>query len=260
MKLIFYLIFASMLPLWSIDLNLPVSSMHNAASGLSLIHSTPASSAVNPAVFYSGLESSISQLFGLSELPYYNLHAGYSFGKLNLHLGQSYLDHELYIEGSTQLSLNYNWRSISAGIALRRLYNKVRGYHEASAFLTDAGIMWHFDKFSSALAVRNVTQTKFLGLSLPLTILWESCYQFSANSRISVGLEKQDEFDFSFRFAAKYQPFSLFSILAGYQFEPDRIGLGTVFHLQRFYLGYSVRTHQYLDLTHYISIGYEIQD
>jgi len=260
MKLIFFLIFFSLFPLWSIDLNLPVSSMHNATSGLSLIHSTPSSSAVNPAVFYSGLESSATQLFGLSELPYYNLHAGYSFGQLKLHLGQSYLDHELYKEGSTQLSLNYKWRSLSMGIGLRRLYNKVQGYQEASVFLTDAGIMWQFDNISSALAVRNIAQTKFLGLSLPLTILLESCYQFTSKSRIAVGLEKQDDFDFSFKFAAKYQPYALLSILAGYQFEPDRIGLGTLFHLKRFKLGYSVRTHQYLDLTHYVSIGYEIQD
>jgi len=71
-------------------------------------------------------------------------------------------------------------------------------------------------------------------------------------------LEKENDFDFSFKFAGRYDILRQLSLISSYQFEPNRIGMGAVFNLYKFNLVYSVRTHQYLDLTHYISLSYEI--
>jgi len=243
-----------------LELNLPLSAAQNATSALNLIFPTPASAAVNPAICVSGFETSGTQLFSLNELPFYNVHLAYSFGNFGLHLGDAYLDHEFYFENHLFLSTCVNWQQISIGLALRMLHNEVSGYHDASTYLFDAGLFWKNGRFSTALAVHNITQSKFLELKLPVSILWESCYRFSKKSKISVGWEKENNFDFTFKIAGRYDLFNLLTILTSYQFNPDRIGVGTVFHLKGVKITYSVRSHQYIDLTHYISVGYEFDN
>jgi hypothetical protein len=193
----------------------------------------------------------------MRELPLYNLHLAYSFGRFGFHLGESYLDHELYKENHFSLSTNYRWNSISAGIALRMLHNTVENYQEASSYLFDSGIHWNNGKFETALSIQNFSQSSFLDTKLPVSILWESCYQISELSRVTIGWEKEDDYNFSFKFAGRYDIFSVMTILASYQYEPDRIGAGTVFHINKINISYSVRTHQYIGLTHYVSVGYE---
>lgn len=260
MKCFMYLIILFSFSMSAINLNLPNSAVENATSGLLLIYTTPASAAANPAIMSTGLESSATYLLGMQDLPFYNVHFVCSFHKFHLHLGQSYLDHEFYKESNSQLSISYKWHSLTAGAGIHLLRNKATNYHDASTYLFNGGIRWENEKFKSALAVQNFTQSKFLETDLPLNILWETCYDISTKSVISLGLEKQDDFDFSFKFAAKYQPFQMLTLLAGYQFEPDRIGIGTIFSLKKLNFIYSVRTHQYLDLSHYITINYELQD
>ncbi|MDO9578622.1 MAG: hypothetical protein Q7J16_12125 [Candidatus Cloacimonadales bacterium] len=252
-----FLLFLSPFFLNSIDLNLPVSAMQNATSGLNLIFPTPASAATNPAICISGFESTGTQLFSLAELPFYNVHFAYRFGSFGLHLGDAYLDHEFYQENHVSLSGCFRWQEISVGLALRMLHNEVTGYHDASATLFDAGMFWQNGAFSTAIAVHNIMQSSFLETELPVFILWESCYELSEKSRISLGWEKENDFDFACKFAGRYDLFNLLTILTSYQFGPDRIGVGTVFHLQGINVTYSVRTHQYIGLTHYISVGYE---
>lgn len=257
----FFLIFViivPILPLFAIDLNLPDSAIQNSVNGLILIHPTPSSAMVNPAVVEDGIETSVTYLFGIRDLPYYNFHVTYTYGKISLNLGESYLDQYYLKESRTNLSIGYKFNSVTFASAIQILKNKVENYQNATAYLLKAGIVWQNSNFSSGFAIHNFNQSKFLNLDLPITILWESCYQITAKSSFSIGLEKEDNFDFSFKFAAAYQPFQIMKVLAGYQYEPDRIGIGTIFNLKNFNISYSIRTHQYLDLTHYISIGYEI--
>jgi hypothetical protein len=243
--------------LLALDLNLPVSAVQNATSGLNLIFPTPASSAANPAICLAGFETSATQLFSLDDLPFYNAHFSYKIGNFGFHLGNAYLDHEFYQENQFSLSSCFIWKNIKIGLALRLLHNEVKDYHEASSTLFDAGLCWKNGNFSTAIAVHNLTQASFLEIELPVNVLWESCFNISERSKISLGWEKENEFDFTFKIAGRYDPLKLLSILTSYQFEPDRIGVGTVFHLKGVNVTYSVRTHQHIDLTHYISVGYE---
>ena len=254
--LIFLLLFCPIF-LNSLELNLPVSAIQNAASGLNLIYPTPASAATNPAICISGLETSATYLFSLTELPFYNVHLAYQIGRFSLHLGDSYLDHDLYKENQISMSGSFNWSHLTFGLAFRILHNEVVDYHDAGTSLLDAGFAWRNGYFSTAIAAHNITHNSFLDLDLPVLIMWESCYEFSPKSRISLGWEKENDFDFAFKFAGRYDPFPLLTILASYQLEPDRISVGTAFHLKGINVSYSVRTHQYIDLTHYVSIGYE---
>ena len=242
----------------AIDLNLPQSAVHNATNNLNLIYPTPSSMSMNPAICLPGMETSSTYLFNMEELPKYDLHLVIPWGKCCFHLGDTYLDHEFYSENNAVLGFNYSSHYLTAGFNVRLLSSKVKGYKDTGSTVIDGGLKWSNSNVSSALAVRNITQSEYEGSILPIVYLWESCYQITKCSRISFGLEKENDFDFSFKFAGRYDILRQLSLISSYQFEPNRIGMGAVFNLYKFNLVYSVRTHQYLDLTHYISLSYEI--
>jgi hypothetical protein len=73
-----------------------------------------------------------------------------------------------------------------------------------------------------------------------------------------LGIEKQTQEDFIFRFAFSYKFSKYFSIFSGYQFEPKRIGVGFLTKIKKINFSYSIRTHEYLNLTHYLSLGYDL--
>ncbi|MCK4694598.1 MAG: hypothetical protein KAT74_02490 [Candidatus Cloacimonetes bacterium] len=240
----------------SIDLNLPPSAAHNASSGLSIILDNPSCSFINPAFTNPGVETTAAYLFGLKTLPYYGVSTTMKYKSFGLSAGNYYIAHSVYQENISYLSVNYKIQNFSLGVSFRYLYNKVMDYHKASSIISDCGLLWKNGNISTAVSVKNISQTSFLEESLPIFYIWESCYKITKRGEIAVGLEKQDGFDFCFRIAGKYMIYKMLSILTSYQYEPDRIGLGLIFSLLKFKITYSIRTHQYLNLTHYISMGY----
>ncbi len=256
MKKVIILLSIVSIHLLSIDLNLPPSAAHNATNGLSLILLNPSSGSLNPAICNPGIETSATYLFGLKELPYYNFHSAFRLGNLGFLLGNSYLDHKLYVENIANLAVSYNLHKFSFGLKFRHLYNRIENYQKDSSLIFDAGLKWENTKIITGFSVRNFLQSSFLNEQLPVFYLWETCYNISSKSKISIGLEKQTDFDFSLKIAGSYNFFRMLTLLTSYQYEPDRIGIGAVFNLKKIKVTYSIRTQQYLDLTHYISVGY----
>jgi len=243
----------------AIDLNLPPSASHNATNGLSLILLNPSSGSLNPAICNPGIETSATYLFGLQELPYYNFHSAFRLGNFGFLLGNSYLDHKLYRENIVNLAVNYHLQNFSFGLNFRHLYNRIENYQKDSSIIFDAGLKWENNKINTGFSVRNFLQSSFLNEQLPVFYLWETCYNISTKSKISIGLEKQTDFDFSLKIAGSYNFFNMLTLLTSYQYEPDRIGIGAIFNLKKTTITYSIRTQQYLDLTHYISVGYALR-
>lgn len=256
MKLLFIFLLFFNLSLSAIDLHLPASAMQNATSGSILIYPSPSAANSNPASSIKGIETSATYLFNLEDLPYFNFHFQYKYKDIGIHLGSSYLAHPLYRESSNTLSLSYTYSSISIGTSIRHLYNSVEEYHEDHALLGDLGLLWRNGNISTGLSILNVTHSSFLEEQLPILYLWETCFKMTQISSLSVGLEKETDFDFSFKIAGRYDMHKYLSIISSYQFTPDRLGVGAIFNLQEFSICYSVRTHQYLPLNHYISLLY----
>ena len=256
MKLFIILLMISSTFLSAIDLHLPLSAVHNATSGLVLIFPSPSAANSNPACSSTGIETSATYLFSMEDLPFYNFHAQYKYHNLGFHIGNSFLAHPLYKESSSTFTLNYTFQEFAAGSSIRYLYNQVEEYHKDSGMITDVGLLWQNGNISTGLSVRNVTHSNFLEEQLPIVYLWESCFSITNKSRLSVGLEKETDFDFTFKIAGRYDVHKVLTILSSYQYEPDRIGAGAIFNLKNFNICYSVRTHQYLSLNHYISLIY----
>lgn len=255
-KLLFFVLFLKTLFLYSIDLNLPVSAAHNALNNLTLITPSISSTAINAASNYQGFETSITYLYNMKDLPFYNIHFGKQVGKFGLHIGSSHLEHELYRENVSYLAANYCWDQFTIGFSIRNLYNKVTNFTEDSVLILDSGLIWRNNNFATAISLKNITQTKFLQTDLPIFYLWEISYDLCEKGKIALGLEKQKIHDFSGKLGCEYALIQNFHLLSSYQYNPNRIGLGINISLLNSHVTYSVRTHQYLDLTHYISLKY----
>ena len=240
----------------AIDLHLPTSAIQNATSGLVLIFPSPSATNSNPACTFQGIETSATYLFSMEDLPFYNFHVQYKYRDFGFHVGSAFLSHPLYKESSNSFTLNYTYNEFTIGSSIRHLYNMVEEYHEDSALLVDMGLLWQNGNISTGLSVRNITHSKFLEEQLPIVYLWESCFSITNRSKLSIGLEKETDFDFAFKIAGRYDVHKVLTILSSYQYEPDRIGVGAIFNLKDFGICYSVRTHQYLLLNHYISLNY----
>jgi len=256
MKLFIIIILLFCSSLSAVDLYLPSSAIQNATSGSVLIYPSPSAANNNPACSSQGIETSATYLFSLEDLPYYNLHVQYKYRNFGFHVGSSFLTHPLYKESSNSFSLNYTYLNFTFGSSIKHLYNMVENYHEDSTILANVGLLWENENNSTGFSIRNITHSSFLEEQLPIVYLWESCFPITQKSRISVGLEKESDFDFAFKVAGRYDVHKIFTILSSYQYEPDRIGVGAVFNLKYFKFCYSVRTHQYLPLNHYISLNY----
>ena len=252
--IIIFLLFCTFLS--AIDLHLPLSAVQNATSGLVLIYPSPSAASSNPACSFTGIETSATYLFSLEDLPFYNFNVQYRYRNFGFSIGSSFLVHPLYKENNSMFSLNYTYHKFSIGSSIRHLHNMVKGYHEDSVILADMGLLVQNGNVSTGLSVRNVTHSRFLEEQLPIVYLWESCFSITNKSSLSLGLEKEADFDFAFKIAGRYDVHKVLSILSSYQYEPDRIGVGAIFNLKDFSICYSVRTHQYLSLNHYISLIY----
>ncbi|MDA3813323.1 MAG: hypothetical protein PF570_03625 [Candidatus Cloacimonetes bacterium] len=256
MKLFIIILLLCCTFLSAIDLHLPLSAVQNATSGLVLIYPTPSAASSNAACSFAGIETSATYLFSMEDLPFYNFHVQYKYRDIGFHIGNSFLAHPLYKESSSMFTLNYAYHEFTVGSSVRYLYNMVEEYHEDSALLVDMGLIWNNNSISTGLSVRNITHSQFLEEKLPIVYLWESCFYITDKSWLSVGLEKETDFDFAFKIAGRYDVHKVLTVLSSYQYEPDRIGIGAVFNLKDFSICYSVRTHQYLSLNHYISLNY----
>jgi hypothetical protein len=242
----------------AIDLNLPLSAYQNAANDLTLFIPSTSITAIQPALIKSGFETGFTNLYALKELPYYFFHSAYQLKKMGIYFGNSHLAHEFYVENQTYLACNYQLKAFSFGLQTRYLFNKVPGYHSLSKILYDVGFAYSGDSHKVAFCMKNATQTTAYEIDLPTYFIWETNYKINQFANVSVGIEKQKHFDFLFRIAAFYQVIPFFALVTSYQYDPQRIGAGTAVNYGKWDMMYSVRTHQYLDLTHFISLSYAL--
>lgn len=256
-KLLFFSLFIG-LNLFAIDLNLENSAVTNASSGINLLYLTPSSAYYNPAFFCKGVETSYTSLFSLTELSYYNLHSGIKLKHFSISSGISYLDNPQYVEGAYYVGFSASYLSVNFGISTKMLFNKIGDDDYKMAYLLDFGFHKEFNQLSLAMSCKNITGSHFDSEKLPIYMLSEASYQLSENAIFALGIEKQTQQDFVFRFSLSYKVIENFHLFSGYQFEPQRIGIGFLTKIKKINFSYSVRTHYYLSLTHYLSLGYDL--
>ncbi|MDY6915304.1 MAG: hypothetical protein SVM86_03175 [Candidatus Cloacimonadota bacterium] len=238
--------------LTAIGLNLPNSAIQNATNNLTLLHREPANFMQNPASYSEGVQTSVSFLYNISEIPYYSL----NLNKKNFAFALINLGSSPYQENRAAAGYSYAYGNLRTGVNLKILYVRIDNYNTISTFLVDTAIAWEIENFVTSIALQNVNQARYKGKKLPVTLIWESSWQVTSQGILSVGIEKQRDFEFSSRLGVSYKALNSLKLISSYQYEPNRIGAGVVFTKKKWKISYSVRTHQYLDLTHFISLSY----
>jgi hypothetical protein len=242
--------------LFSAGLSLPINARQNSSCGLLLDGGNVGDMLVNPAFSTSGIETSYTRLLGFDQLPCYTALLVKNFSSFGSGIGCSYLDNELYKESKITAAANYGWERLSLGLAASYLSVSPTGFESLDALSLDLGLVWRLDAFSSSIAYKNILEARLEDTPLPVVVLWETGWRLSDKTLIGVGWEKEKGFDFCFKFASLYNVSRVFQISAGYQYEPDRLGLGAKFNLNRKIIGYGVRTHAVLGLTHHVTLSY----
>jgi len=253
-----FIVLALGLDLAAMGIILQPSAYHHAASGLTLLHSPSSNSRIHPSLQTTGLESSVTRFFGLSQLPFYNFHLAVKRARMGFSLGSSLLDNHLYQEFTTNLGFSYRWANISWGSSCHYLRTKTENFSSHSGWTLQQSLAWQEKYFSTVFTFYNILNSKLAQEEIPQILFWETALPISDKSILSIGLEKEVNYDFSLKLGSSYQIFSNFKILSSYQYQPDRLGIGMIFSLSQLEICYAIRTHQHLDLSHYITIYYEI--
>ncbi len=253
--MLLFLIFTSRIS--GAGLLLPNSPILNSSSGLIFLCPTPAGSTYNPAYSHSALEMGITYLYSDRELPYYFLNLSYKKKNIGLSCNANHLGHPLYKESSVNVSANYQFSNISIGTALRLQNYDVKNYSNDSAVLLDSGIIWSTNTLTTGFSLLNLTKTQVSGIALPVCYLFEMNYKLMDNASVSFGIEKEYDYHFDYKAGAYYRLHKILALIASYHHNPIGIGAGLQFSPHYFHLNYGIMTHQYLDITHSISISYD---
>lgn len=244
----------------SIDLLMPASALQNASSGLILLYPVASATHYNPAYVHSGIESSYTRLFNTPTLPYYTFHLAKKTNRFGLYGGITQINHSFYRETSVSAAVNYSHENFTIGKSLRLLDNRVTDFHHEQTYLSDIGLVWRFQHLNYAMSIRNVTAKEFLAQPLPVVFVNEINYPVTSIGSISLGLEKEKDYDFCFKIGSAAEVASYLNLIASYQSAPSRIGLGTIVRVNRIIVAYSFLTHQHLSYTQSVSIGYDFSE
>ena len=245
---------------FALDLLRPASATNLSSCGLILLTPSPAGSFSNPALATNGLETGFLRFFDLNSLPYYSLQTGHRVNRYGMHLGINHLDHKLYKETLLSFGLNYSRERFAVGSSFKFLNVNTSGYQRILVISSTNGIIWYHGKLTGSAAISNLISEKKSGVHLPITYLTEMSYQLEPWGTFSIGIEKEEDYEFCFKIGSVREVFQYLRLIASYQSEPSRIGFGVnIFH-NSYSISYGFLTHQYLGLTNCISIGYEVKN
>lgn len=244
--------------LFCLDATLPGSPLIMACQGVSLAAQEPASLLSIAAPCQPGVQTAYLRHYSLADLPRYSVAGAIHRGHVLVGAGCQLLDHPLYIESAASVLLAYDHGLLRPALVLRWMHSGAKGYQDDTTLQLDAGVQGALKSFTWLVSVSNLTQASHLDEPLPMRINWEAAYQITPLGMLAVALEKEAGFDFSFRLASRYQLHPMLALVAGYQYQPDRLGAGFCCSIRSLDVSYGFRTHQQLDLTHCLGVSYAL--
>ena len=202
------------------------------------------------------------QQFGLKELRTISA-AGVipiGVGSVGIVVGQ--FGFNLYRE--TQLTVGVGG-TIDAGISVGGAVNLVRisldRYGSTIARTYDVGALVDVvDGLRIGCDWKNVTAQKIAatGEALPQLLTTGLCYSPSADSRLSIDLEKDIRFPFSLRMGLEHSFLKVLTMRFGICSNPDKISCGIGLRIAGLELSYAGYSHPQLGWTHQIEISFKL--
>ncbi|PID28260.1 MAG: hypothetical protein CSB55_05530 [Candidatus Cloacimonadota bacterium] len=243
---------------YAADLLLNPSATASAGNNLLLLEPTCSGSFINPSVNSQGIEFACSNLYNLNEITAYYSGVSVQKQKINFFFHEYFLDNNLYSESNSLLGFSYKFKFFEAGLNYRLIYCNVRNYDHDYSSLFDAGFHFKYKRYDIHASVKNIMRASVSGEKLPTHIITETAFQLTSFAKISLGLEKQTDFEPIIKSGIAVRPFKELGLIVSYQQNPERLGAGAIISFRKINLTWSILTHTILPLTHHVSLEFKI--
>ena len=192
--------------------------------------------------------------FGIKELAtgYFAYNEPTSFG--NFGLGFMTYGFELYKENKFQLAYSNRITSnVLFGVSVFYQTVKIQNYGNDGTFNISFGGIYNLThKFSLGFALQNPLRFSNSKIELPLQYNIGTSYEVIDKTYLTLAVQKELDFPFSFHFGIEYPIVKYFTLRFGIQNEPNIYSAGLGINYSYFRLDYAVTTHQDLGLTHQV--------
>jgi hypothetical protein len=148
-------------------------------------------------------------------------------------------------------------REIQIGANIGHYYQKVVEYNSIDAVTFNLGAIWHNMIFTHGLSYKNISHTTSKSIELPVVIKYELMLSPFDKTQFALSFEKEKHFDERYGFGVKQKVTDYFYVNSGFLTNPNQFSAGIVVRYNQFDIGYGVRTHTELDMTHAIGIKWQ---
>lgn len=246
-------------PLRAAFLQFPSSAKTAALSGISLLNEESSTMFINPAIMGRGLSfsSSYGIPFSFKGVAYKNVSVSYELGRMTIGLGYQEFGDELYKEQTFMLATNAKvLRNIQLGIGARYLNDKTENMDPQTAFQIDLGLRAKYENMKFSTSFLNISFSELENDPLPQENRTFVAYRITEDLEVGCGFIKEFDYAFSFRVGVAYYPIKNAGFFSGFHTEPNQFTAGVEFTLADFRIQYAIETHEYLEMSHYVTIGY----
>ncbi|MGC9337578.1 MAG: hypothetical protein ACP5EQ_05730 [Candidatus Cloacimonadia bacterium] len=262
-KILLVIIFLILLPapLLSAFLQIAPSAKLSSVAEIEGLSPEPASIFYNPALFTGNFSLSLTHysLFSLGDISYNNLVASFAIGRFPITAGIQIFGNEKYQEQTFILGSNFEiMDNFVLGLDCRLLNLDVKTIESRMAFQLDGGIYASAQDWKFSVSFSNITFSMIDKDDLPQECRTSIIYKISPHIETGISAVKEIGYDFSFRLGVVYFPIEKLGIMSGVQTHPERFSAGIELQLSRFIIDYALKTHHYLELTHYLTITYRL--
>jgi hypothetical protein len=202
------------------------------------------------------------QQFGLKELRTVSA-AGvvpFNIGSLGIVVGQ--FGFQLYRETEFTAGVGSTiGEGISVGGAVNLVWLSLERYGSTAIRSCDMGALVDIvDGLRIGFDWKNVTAAKIAGTgeSLPQVLATGLCYDLSADSRLTMELEKDIRFPFSLKMGLEHSFLQVLTLRFGMCNNPDKFSCGLGLRIAGFELSYAGYSHAQLGWTHQIEISFKM--
>jgi len=225
------------------------SATSNALSGLSILSESVADYSLSPVLGESGISSFYHRPFNTPGIDIFGLHSAIAKNDLILAVGTSYLGHKDYCRQNPYLNLNWTYQGLIVGATGHLLYDAVGQEDGQYLWSWDLGLKYTYQGYSAQLLLLHKD-------------LYDEAYQISVKASpsrdvdLGIGYQRNPNMEDLLSLGIVVRLNDYLGVLSSWQNQQSRFGGGLMLHLGQWSIGYSVRSHPDLDLSHAISLDY----
>ena len=244
----------------AIGLDVPSCPVIISLGELYLLSDNPSSVFYQPAGIFQGIAISHSALYGFDDLNLINIASQFTIFNEIVSFGCFVLDNNYISDRVFYLGYTRKIRELHIGANVRHYYQKVTEYDSVDAFTLNVGAIWQNMMFTHGLSYSNVSHTTTKIIELPSLIKYEMLVAPFDKTNFAISMEKERHFDMRYGFGVSQHIGDSLVINSGFLNNPNQFSAGLVGKLNKIEIGYGVRTHTELSMTHAIGVRWALGD